>query len=314
VWRESEIWVTYNTRFKHDHLHKFFVNSTPPPGSWVQKIGFWDNPFFPEVLRKQMEAQKIRDYEKYLHIWEGSLKLLAEGAIFGQQVVDCIKGKRRLYIPIQKNCEVDTFWDLGKNDETAIWFMQRVGREYRFVDYYQTRLEEVDHYTRVLKRLGYNYGKHYLPHDAAHDRLGMTKNIAQQVAAGGIRPVIIVKRTQKKNTSIMAARDVFDQCWFHDATGMDPSVISFDKALEKNTCAEGMENRALRADKGFEALSNYRYRYLDNDDVYHHEPHHDWASNGGDAFQQFGLQAPKLNISRSGGSIGATTPAHAGDY
>ena len=48
----------------------------------------------------------------------------------------------------------------------------------------------------------------------------------------------------------------------------------------------GEENRALRADKGFEALSNYRYRYLDNDDVYHHEPHHDWASNGGDAHVQ----------------------------
>lgn len=50
--------------------------------------------------------------------------------------------------------------------------------------------------------------------------------------------------------------------------------------------SSGEENRALRADKGFEALSNYRYRYLDNDDVYHHEPHHDWASNGGDAHVQ----------------------------
>ena len=28
---ESEIWITYNTRFKFDHLHKIFVIDEPPP-------------------------------------------------------------------------------------------------------------------------------------------------------------------------------------------------------------------------------------------------------------------------------------------
>ena len=38
-------------------------------------------------------------------------------------------------------------------------------------------MEEVDHYTTVLKALGYNYGTHYMPHVAAHVRLGMKQNI-----------------------------------------------------------------------------------------------------------------------------------------
>ena len=47
VWRASEIWITYNTRFKYDHLHKFFVVDRPPDDAWVCQVSFWDNPFFP---------------------------------------------------------------------------------------------------------------------------------------------------------------------------------------------------------------------------------------------------------------------------
>jgi hypothetical protein len=31
---------------------------------------------------------------------------------------------------------VDTFWDLGVNDDMCIWFRQKVGPEHRFIDYY----------------------------------------------------------------------------------------------------------------------------------------------------------------------------------
>ena len=79
----SEIWATYNTRFKFDHLHRMFVIDTPPPNSWVQMINFEDNQFFPSVLRIQMETMKAKDYEKYLNVWLGQLKQLAQGAIFG---------------------------------------------------------------------------------------------------------------------------------------------------------------------------------------------------------------------------------------
>ena len=42
-----------------------------------------------------------------------------------------------------------------------------------------------------------------------------------------------------------------------------------------------------RIEKGYEALCNYRYKYKEDDDVYHQTPHHDWASNGADAFMTF---------------------------
>ena len=265
----SEIWITYNTRFKFDTIHKKFVIDKPPPGSWVQKVNHDSNPFFPDVLKRQMEHMRETDYQKYLHIWLGELKKLAEGAIFGKQVTRVLKEGRLCFIPIESNIEVSVFFDVGKNDETAIWFMQQVGPEYRFLDYYQNRLQDVEHYTKKIKAMGvaegYNYGMFYLPHDADHDRLGMVRNIAEQFSDGGLRPQEIVARISRKEQAIEMARDMFPKCWFHK---------------------DDTTKRGKRMEKGFEALCNYRYKYKADDDVFHQVPHHDWASNGADAFMQ----------------------------
>ena len=42
-----------------------------------------------------------------------------------------------------------------------------------------------------------------------------------------------------------------------------------------------------RCERGIECLSNYRFEYNDDRDTHNVTPHHDWASNGADAFQQF---------------------------
>ena len=279
----SEIWISYNTRFKFDTIHKMFVVDTPPPNSLVIKTSYQDNPYLTDVLTEQMETMKAKDYEKYLNIWEGELKQLATGAVFGKQITEVKKGKRQLYIPIQKNCEVDTFSDLGKKDQTAFWFMQRIGMEYRFIDYYENRLQDVDHYTKALKALAYNYGMHYMPHDANHDRLGMKRNIKEQFEDGGIKPIKIVPVTSDKTLAVQQGRNAFGNCWFHQ--GRDDESSKIDGYID--WLDEGMQTRAQRMDKGFEALCNYRYKYNDADDVFQKSPHHDWASNGADAFLQF---------------------------
>jgi len=280
----SEVWMSYNTRFKFDTIHKMFVVDEPPPRSLVIKTSYKDNPYLTDVLIEQKDTMKDKNYEKYLNIWEGELKSLATGAIFGKQITDVKKDGRLLHIPIQKNCEVFTFSDLGKKDQTAFWIMQQVGMEYRFIDYYENRLEEVEHYTKVLKALGYNYGRHYMPHDSDHDRLGMKRNIKEQFEDGGIRPITVVDVTSDKSYAIQQARDMFAKCWFHH--GKNDEASRKDGRID--WLDDGMQTRAQRMEKGFEALCNYRYKYNDSEDVYHKTPHHDWASNGADAFLQFG--------------------------
>lgn len=261
----SEIWISFNTRFKHDHVYHTFVLNDPPPGSLVIKSSYRDNPYFPDVLQQQMDTMKSRDYENYLHIWEGELKQLAEGAIFGKQITEVKRENRLCSIPVLKNAQVFTYADLGKRDETAFWFVQYIGKEARFIDYLQGRLEDIPYYVEQIKSFGYNYGTHYMPHDADHDRLGMTKNIREQFEEAGIRPVEIVPVTRNKQNAIEAARREFSRCYFH--------------------C--GDDERGKRVAVGWDALCNYRYKFSDDDNVFSKSPHHDWASNGADAFMQF---------------------------
>lgn len=254
----SEIWVSFNTGFKFDPTFQRFVVN-PPPDALIVKVTWRDNPFFSKELKDEKDYLEQTDYEKYLHIWEGELKTLAEGAIFGEQITQTKKDGRLIKIPVEKSCEVHTFWDLGKNDHTAIWFMQHVAREYRFIDYYENRLKDIDHYARVVKDKGYLYGTHYMPHDVDVQLLGMKTSRKQQFEESGVRPVEVVPRIPDKQDAIEAARKIFNQCYF-DVT---------------------------RCDRGIEALSNYRYVFDEDRDSYRLKPHHDWASNGADAFMQF---------------------------
>lgn len=275
----SEIWITFNTRFKFDYIYKLFVVDTPPEGSWVQMVNHKDNPYLTGVLIQQMATMREKDYEKYLHIWEGQLKQLAEGAIFKDQILAAKKDNRFTKIPIESTVEVHTFWDLGKNDHTAIWFMQEVGKEKRLIDYYENRLKDISHYCRVIKgqcpeeseeanyrRSRYLYGTHFMPHDVEVQLLGMVKNRKQQFEEGGVRPVKTVPRIKVKSQAIELGRRLFDSCWFDES----------------------------RCERGIDALSNYRYEYNDERDAYNQTPYHDWASNGADAFMQIaqGYQTP----------------------
>lgn len=83
----SEIWLTFNPLTFDDPTNKFIDN--PPPNAWVQKVNYTENPFFPDVLRQEMEYDKKNDYERYLHVWEGFPLTISDAQIFkGKFVVE----------------------------------------------------------------------------------------------------------------------------------------------------------------------------------------------------------------------------------
>lgn len=85
----SELWLTFNPLTVDDPTNVFIEN--PPPNAYVRKVNYWDNPFFPEVLREQMEWDKKNDFEKYLHVWEGYPLTISDAQVFkGRFVVEPI--------------------------------------------------------------------------------------------------------------------------------------------------------------------------------------------------------------------------------
>ena len=139
----SEIWMSFNPARVNSPVWQRFVVKTPPPDSLVRKVGWRDNPWFPDELRREMEHCKATDPDKYDHIWEGNPVLVAAGSYYGRLLQQAEEAGRIGTVPVEPNLLVNTAWDLGMSDSTAIWFFQflPVGHfgEWRFIDYYEAR-------------------------------------------------------------------------------------------------------------------------------------------------------------------------------
>lgn len=77
----SEIWITFNPDREEDATYQKFIKN-PPPNSIVQLVNYYDNPWFPDVLQKEMEYCKEVDHGKYEHIWLGKTVIDTEAQIY----------------------------------------------------------------------------------------------------------------------------------------------------------------------------------------------------------------------------------------
>jgi phage terminase large subunit len=78
----SELWFSWNPKQPTDPVDAMFRGDAPPPDAIVQEISWRDNPWFPDVLRKEMEWDKGRDPDKYAHIWAGGYLRNSEARVF----------------------------------------------------------------------------------------------------------------------------------------------------------------------------------------------------------------------------------------
>lgn len=261
---DSEIWLSFNPELEDDPVYQEYVVS-PPDDSIVVKINYDDNPFFPEVLRKEMESDRRKNPELAKHIWDGQCKKAVEGAIFADELVKTSEEQRITRVPIQAGIPVQTFWDLGQSDNTAIWFVQIVGLEFRLIDYYQASGHKLGHYIDLLAEKEYMFDEHCLPHDAEAAQLAAQSTIKQQLQnALKDNPklgklVKIVPRIAKKALGIDSARSIFGQCLF-----------------DKDKTKDGMQ-----------CLRRYAYAKDPETGKSSKEPKHDDFSHGADAFLCF---------------------------
>jgi len=86
IFEPSELWFSWNPMSADDPVDNLLRND-PPPDSIVLKTTFRDNPFFPDVLRREMEWDRGRDIDKYNHIWEGEYGQRSEARVFKNFVV-----------------------------------------------------------------------------------------------------------------------------------------------------------------------------------------------------------------------------------
>jgi phage terminase large subunit len=256
----SEIWVSFNPELDTDETYKrLVINQDKLPDAAVVKINWSDNPFFPKVMRDEMNALRAKSEDEYEHIYEGMCKQVVEGAIYRAELLAADKEGRIMRVPYDPTKPVDTFWDLGYADNTSIWLAQAVGFEFRLIDFINGSQQGLQYYLKALQEKGYVYGTDYLPHDAKAHQLGSGRSIEEMIRAAG-RKVIVNPRLSIED-GIAAARAIFPKCYFD----------------------------AEKTADGLQALRHYRYETDDKLQTLKKQPLHDWASHPADAFRTFAV-------------------------
>lgn len=266
---KSEIWISFNPELETDETYRRWV-ANPPDNAKVVKIGWQDNPWFPEVLRDEKDALKNRDPEAYQTVWEGMCRLTVDGAVFAKEMQMAEINNQITNVPYDPIKPVYTIWDLGWADSTAIWFVQFIGVEIRVLRYIEDSQKTISYYLAEIQKFGYVFDTHYLPHDAASKNLGTGRSIEEIVRATGMN-VRVLDRVPIAD-SINAARTIFPRCYFDRQNTTD----------------------------GLQCLRHYRYEVDPDTKQFSRTPLHDQYSHGADAFRMLGLmvQEPRKPVKK----------------
>ena len=286
---ESELWFSWNPRYKTDPVDLFF-RKNPPPDAISVLINWRDNPWFPNVLKKAMLHAFEVDRDKADNIWNGAYGS-GQGAILSRWVYEAERQGRIsddvVFDPLGSLVEITS--DLGFRDTSSWWFWQRLPNGYRLLAYDgDTGLDADDWIERIkekLEKMKLKLGKIWLPHDAKVKTFqSKNSSVERFIKAFGAEKIDIVP-ISKKETQINAARTTIKQCEFN-----------------KTACEDGLDG-----------LMAWEFVYNDELGVFGREPLHNWASHPSDAFS-YGCQVmqnfEKPTISNSeirGIMIGANT-------
>lgn len=78
----SEIWFSYNPRTAADPVHAMFHGENVPPNAIIQHTTYRDNPWFPDVLKDEMEFDREHDQDLYDWKWEGKPLVRSDERVF----------------------------------------------------------------------------------------------------------------------------------------------------------------------------------------------------------------------------------------
>lgn len=213
----------------------------------------------------------------YLQEFECEWDAPVPGAVYGEELEWLRQAGRLGDVPYDPTVPVETYWDLGWGDSTAIWFGQPCPTGVRLIDYVEGAHLALTQWVRVVREKPYTYDhaalnltreryeRHFAPHDLGTTEYGYGKtrwSIAQEttthedgVTIPGLHMTIVPRGPVEDG--IEATRKFLRRCW-----------------LDEDKCAVGLN-----------ALRSYEYEWNTMAQAYARRPAHNWASHGADALR-----------------------------
>lgn len=262
ILRENGGWAIFDyTPRGHNHGKRLFEMAMGNEDWFCEKLTVNDtfrDDGRPVITPEDIEAERREgmDEELIQQEYYCSFEGWQQGSYYGR-IINRLETDGRIGVyPWIPELPVHTFWDLGISDSMVIWFAQRVGKERRFIDFYENSGEGIAHYAKELAGKPYKYGRHLWPHDGTVRDFNATKR--RDVAEGlGIKPIDIVPRGKSLSDGIEVTRNFLNGC-------------TFDR---------------VKCKQGLDALGAYHKEWDEDRKEFKAVPVHDWSSHPADAFR-----------------------------
>jgi len=272
----SELWVTFNPELDTDPIYKLAVtefSQLPEDNAVSIEVNLDDVlPFLEEhgmaesLLELRDLHRRTKTPEEFKNIWEGKCLPAVQGAIYANEVRDIVEQSRLCNVPYDPMYKVQVVFDLGWNDAMSIAMVQRVGSELRVINYIEDSHRTLDSYSEELKKLEYNWGKVYLPHDGFAKKHQTGKADAEVLQAMGWKVV------PKEQLAIM---------------GIEQGIKSARMALPRMI----FDQKAARL---VECIKRYR-RHIPQNTNEPGDPVHDEYSHGADCLRYIAVNAHQFS-------------------
>lgn len=165
------------------------------------------------------------------------------GELMVQAMVDGRIHNEVVYDPLMP---VETWWDLGVGDRTAIWFVQQPKHGgFRHIDFIMRQGLGLPAYLNEVARRRYLYSRHLVPHDAQVKEWGTGKTRIEQAQALGFRFEVVPKLSLEDG--IAACRSIIPVSWFNeDKCAM--GITAMQEYTKKPTGERDPEGRPIFED------------------------------------------------------------------
>lgn len=254
-------WALFNFTPKgHNHAYELW-EMAKQNDQWFTQILTVDDTNQEVFTKAQIEQikqeflQRGKPLDLFNQEYYCSFNSAIEGAYYSEQMNRTEKEKRITNLPCESNLPVSTWWDLGVNDTTAIWFTQQIGTEIRVIDFHEDNGKGLDHYVKMIKDKPYIYESHNAPHDIRVREFTSGRSRFDIAWDLGVRFDVVPNIPVADG--INAVRSIFNKCIF-----------------DKEKCQQGLL-----------ALRNYKKQFDEIKNTFKDKPLHDWSSNAADAFR-----------------------------
>jgi phage terminase large subunit len=250
-------WALFNSTPRgKNHFFDLYQMAKNSDKWWTSTLTVDDTKLITEAQLDQERAEgrseELIQQEYYVSFERG-----VEGSYYGR-LIDQARKENRVGVPVYTDWSigVQTAWDIGYGDSTAIIFFQvlKDGR-ILIIDHEENHGKGLEYYAKVLQKKEYNYIRHLGPFDIEKGELGTGRSIREVAKGLGINFTVIPKMPLE--WGIEAARNILPNTWFDDR-----KTTQLVKSLE-----------------------NYCREYNDRLRCYSNVPKHDWSSHSSDAFR-----------------------------